>query len=296
MESTPDVQAPVVTRGDRSFRLTSHALTVAAAREFCGGFEEGTLRFFDAVLPHCTRMVDFGAYIGLTALYAATHVETVFAFEPSPVSYELLTRNVAENPDLAPRIRLFRHGLGASDAMVTLYAKSVADSGASIFRDVEREGLVSARPDAVIPLRDAAAVLREIGIDRHSLLKIDIEGAEYDVLRAIAPLLADAKPWLHVSFHPFNLVAPGDAYHSALLRLRSALAVAEALAPYRFMHFYADDAWCTIGPAERMDFLRQYLLSAKPVPRIATPQYGFVHGIAFSDETLPAGACFVACS
>jgi len=214
----------------------------------------------------------------------------VFAFEPSPVNYELLARNVAENPGLAPRIRLFRHGLGARDGMATLYAKGVADSGSSVFRDVEREGLVSARPDAVIPLRDAAVVLREIGIDRHSLLKIDIEGAEYDVLRAIAPVLAEAKPWLHVSFHPFNLVAAGDAYHNALLRLRSALAVAEALASYRFMHLYDHEAWCTIGPAERMDFLRQYLLSAKPVPRVATPQYGFVHGIAFSDEALPQGA------
>ena len=68
--------------------------------------------------------------------------------------------------------------------MVTLYAKGTADSGSSVFRHIEREALLSARPDAVIPLRDAAAVLREIGIDRHTLLKIDIEGAEYEVLRA----------------------------------------------------------------------------------------------------------------
>ena len=290
MHTVMGLPEPVITRGERSFQITNHPVAVAAAREFCSGFEEGTLRFFDAVLPRCTRMVDFGAYIGLTALYAATHVGTVFAFEPSPVNYELLVRNVSENPDLAPRIRLFRHGLGARDETVTLYAKGTADSGASVFRDVERHGLVSARPAAVIPLRDAAAVLLEIGIDQQTLLKIDIEGAEYDVLRAIAPVLTDAKPWLHVSFHPFNLVTTGDAYHNALLRLRSALAVAEALVSYRFMHLYDDEAWYTIGPDERMDFLRQYLLSAKPVPRIATPQFGFVHGIAFSDEALPHGA------
>ncbi|HUB14524.1 MAG TPA: FkbM family methyltransferase [Acetobacteraceae bacterium] len=289
MDTMPGRQPPVVTRGERSFRLTDDPLAKAAAHEFCGGFEEGTLRLFDAVLPRCTRMVDFGAYIGLTALYAATHVETVYAFEPSPVNYELLARNVAENPDLAPRVHLFRHGLGARDETVTLYAKATADSGSSVFRHVEREGVVAARPDAAIALRDAAAVLREIGIDRQSLLKIDIEGAEYEVLRAIAPLLAASKPWLHVSFHPFNLVA-GDAYDNALLRLRSALGAAEALSSYRFMHLFDDGAWCTISRAERMDFLRQYLLSAKPVPRVATPQYGFVHAIAFSDEELPRDA------
>lgn len=290
MDAVTALRMPVVTRGGRSFRLTDHKLALAAAQEFCSGFEEGTLRFFDAVLPRCTRMIDFGAYIGLTALYAATHVETVFAFEPSPVNHELLARNVAENPSLAERIHLFRHGLGARDAQVMLYAKGTADSGSSVFRTIERDRVLSGRPDAVIPLRDAAVVLHEIGIDGRTLLKIDIEGAEYDVLGAIASLLADHKPWLHVSFHPFNLVAGSDSYHTALLRLRSALSAAEALAPYRFMHMYSEEGWCTIGPSERMDFLRRYLLSAKPVPRIATPQYGFVHAIAFSDEQLPSDA------
>ena len=290
VDTMAGLQAPMVARGGRSFRVTDHPLALAAAREFCSGFEEGTLRFFDAVLPRCSRMVDFGAYIGFTALYAATHVETVFAFEPSPVNHELLARNVAENPALASRIRLFRHGLGARDELVTLYAKGTADSGSSVFRQVERDRVLSTQPNAVVPVRDAAVVLHEIGMDGRTLLKIDIEGAEYEVLRGIASLLADHKPWLHVSFHPFNLVAGGDPYHNALLRLRSALSAAEALAPYRYMHLYEDDAWCTIGPAERMDFLRQYLLSAKPVPRIATPQYGFVHAIAFSDDPLPRNA------
>lgn len=290
MGTTVELQAPVVARRGRSFRVTEHPLAQAAAREFCSGFEEGTLRFFDAVLPRCARMVDFGAYIGFTALYAATYVDMVFAFEPSPVNHELLARNVAENPDLAARIRLFRHGLGARDEMVTLYAKGAADSGSSVFRQIERDRVLSGQPDAVVPVRDAAVVLHEIGLDRRTLLKIDIEGAEYEVLGSIAPLLADRKPWLHVSFHPFNLVAGADAYHNTLLRLRCALGAAEVLASYRYMHLYADGGWCTIGPAERMDFLRQYLLSAKPVPRVATPQYGFVHAVAFSDELLPFDA------
>jgi FkbM family methyltransferase len=290
MDTLADPHAPVVARGGRSFRVTDHKVALAAAREVGNGFEEGTLRFFDAVLPNCTRMVEFGAYIGFTALYAATYVDTVFAFEPSPANHELLARNVAENPELASRIRLFRHGLGARDELVTLYAKGTANSGSSMFRQVERDRVLYAQPDAVVRIRDAAAVLHEIGMDRRTLLKIDIEGAEYEVLRVIAPLLAEHKPWLHISFDPANLAARADPYRNALLGLRYALDAAEALAPYRFMHLYTDGAWCTIGPAERMDFLRQYLLTAKPVPGIATAQYGFVHAIAFSDDTLPSNA------
>jgi len=290
VDVTTEAPLPIVARGGRSFRVVRHPLAQAAAAEFCSGFEEGTLRFFDAILPGCTRMVDFGAYVGFTALYAATHVDAVFAFEPSPINHEILARNVAANPELAAHIHLFRHGLGARDEQVMLYAKGVADSGATIFRDVERGSVVSGAPEAAVALRNAADVLREIGLDDRTLLKIDIEGAEYAVLPAIAPLLAEHKPWLHVSFHPFNLVAGTDAYQSTLLRLRCAMTAAELLAPYRYMHLYSGGGWCTIGPADRMDFLRQYLLSAKPVPRVATPQYGFVHAVAFSDAALPANA------
>jgi FkbM family methyltransferase len=279
----------VMQRG-KTFYRADHPLIAAAAAEFCSGFETGTLRFFDATLPQCDRMVDFGAYVGFTALYAATFGVDVFAFEPSPGNFALLSENVAVNPDLMASMRLFQHGVGNSDDSVTLYAKGRADSGSSIFRDVERHRLLRGVPDATILLRDADTVLREIGLDGRTLLKIDIEGAEYLVLPAIASLLAVRKPWLHISFHPFNLVQDCDSYSNNILRLRAALQVAEAVACYRYMHFHNDGAWLTVGSDERTDFLRQYMLKPKPVARIASPQYGFVDAVGFSDQPLPPNA------
>ncbi len=291
MDDMSSRSLPMLDRHGHGFRIAHHPLVQAAARDFCSGFEEATLRFFDAVLPGCSRMVEFGAYIGFTALYAASWGAEVFAFEPSPTNHELLACNVAENPRLAPLIRLFRHGVSDADGYAPLYAKGTADSGSSIFREIERQGVICAVQDAIVPLRQAAAVLQEVGVDQRTLLKIDVEGAEYQVLPNIAGLLAERKPWLLVSFHPFNLGAGADAYRSALIRLRCSMQAAEALACYRFVHVYSEpDGWCTIGPADRMDFLRQYLLAAKPVPRITSPQYGFVHAIAFSDRALPADA------
>jgi len=225
--------------GGRSFQIVSHPVVVAGAREFTSGFEEGTLRFFDAVLPHCARMIDCGAYIGFTTLYAAGHGVDVTAFEPSGVNFEFLSANVAVNPDLAPRIKLHCHGLGVRDGKVTLFAKGFADSGSSVFQTVERVRTVSGRPTAAVQMRAAAEVLRHAGLDDRTLLKIDIEGAEYAVLPAIADLLAERKPWLHVSFHPFNLAARLDAYGAAVTRLRAALQVAEATASYRYIRAIA---------------------------------------------------------
>jgi FkbM family methyltransferase len=288
MHAMVEVSGETISLRGRSFRVVSHPVVAAGAREFVSGFEEGTLRFFDAVLPKCARMVDCGAYIGFISLYAATFGVGVTAFEPSSVNFGFLAGNVAVNPALAPLVTLHNHGIGVRDEQVTLYAKGYADSGSSVFQIVERGQAIAGRPDAVVTLRAAADVLA--GVEGRTLLKIDIEGAEYAVLPAIADLLAARKPWLHVSFHPFNLAAEFDPYEAAVRRLGAALQVAEATASYRYMHLFEHGDWCTIGPADRMSFLRQYLLQPKAVPRIGSAQFGFVDAVAFSDELLPAGA------
>lgn len=282
------VAAPPESKRVLAFNIVNDPVAAQGAAEFTSGFEEGTIRYFDRVLPRCDRMIDFGAYIGFTALHAASRGVEVYAFEPNPAAHDLLVRNVAANPALAPHVHLFRHGIGPCDEDLVLYAKAHADSGASLHRTIERGSLIQGLPAATIHVRDAASVLREVGVDRRSLLKIDIEGAEYQVLPAIAPLLAEAKPWLHVSFHPFNLVHDGDPYRTELARLRAMLDAAEALVSYRFLHVFSHGVTETIPAEDRLEFLRHYLLRAKPVPRIRTSQYGFVDAVAFSDLPLPA--------
>lgn len=261
----------------------------AAATEFCSGFEEGTLQFFDAVLPECRRMFDFGAFIGFTSLYAAAAGAEVFSFEPSPTNHALLAANVAANPALAPRIYLHPFALGAADATLPLFGKGHADADTSLYRDVQRTTMVRCHAEATVPVRAAANVLQEVGLDGETLLKIDIEGAEYDVVPAIAGLLARHRPFLHISFHPYNIVLGTDEYLNQVVRLRRALAVAEAVAPYRHMYFHTEQGWTRIDRRDRMSLFTQYLLKPKPMPRIATPQYGFTDALALSEVALPLG-------
>ncbi|HME27247.1 MAG TPA: FkbM family methyltransferase [Acetobacteraceae bacterium] len=232
-------------------------------------------------------MIDVGAHVGLMSLYAANCVTDICAFEASPTNFDLLTRNVMANDAMRDRIRLFRFGLGDRDERVALYRKGHADSGASIFRTVERDRFVRGTLEATVELRDARAVLRDIGLTSRSLLKIDIEGAEYLVVPALADMLAATRPYLHLSFHPFNLVASDDEYLNTVTRIRRAMQMAEALASYRYMYCYTQDQWYCIEAADRMTFLREYLLRRKPVARIGSPQYGFIDAIGFADVKLP---------
>jgi FkbM family methyltransferase len=260
-----------------------------AAAEFTSGFEEGTLQFFDTVLPECERMIDCGGFIGFTALYAAAQGARVDVFEPSPTNAALLAANLAANPRLAARIRLHRHAIGPADATLPLYGKGHADSGSSLFRTIQRSTVVAGRPEAVVPVRAASDVLGSLNLSPDTLLKIDIEGAEYEVVPAIAPLLERHRPFVHLSFHPFNIVRGADEYLNQVARLRGALAIAEAVAPYRHMYFHTEQGWTRIDRADRLTLLAQYLLKPKPVPRIATPQYGFTDSLALSEVALPLG-------
>ena len=105
----------------------------------------------------------------------------------------------------------------------------------------------------------AIIVLEEVGLSPDVLLKIDIEGAEYEVVPAIADLLRRERPFLHISFHPFNLVRGTDEYLNQIARLQAALAIAEAVAPYRHMYFHTPQGWTRIDRSDRLALLSQYL-------------------------------------
>jgi FkbM family methyltransferase len=278
-----------VSRGKARFLLTPHVSSVDAINGFTGTGEAATLQFFDAVLPNCQRMIDVGAYVGAMSLYTANTVSEVHAIEASPTHQALLAENLRRNPDLAPRITLHPVALGIADGTAPLFRKAYADSGSSLFEHVERAGVIRGSKEADIPVRHAPSMLNEIGVDARTLIKIDIEGAEYDILPTLAAIFAENRPVLQVSFHPFNIVRE-DAYRTALARIAASVAAAQALATFPHVYVPAHDGagWRRIDPADRLEFLGNYLLRPKSVPRVGTEQYGFVDAIGFSWEPLPA--------
>lgn len=280
-----------VKRGRLSFRVADHPSSRDGADAFLGDAEAATLGFFDAVLPHCTRMIDIGAYVGMMTLYSALHVREVHAVEASPTHQGLLRANIALNPELADLITVHPSAIGPIDGTATLFRKGYANSGSSIFCSVERTGVVQGQREAEVPVRAAASLLEELGINAATLVKIDIEGAEYAVLPAIAALLAERRPFLQVSFHPFNIVRD-DPYLTELARLRATLEAAQALASYRYIYLHGcmatgREGWWQINVGDREVFLRDYLLARKQVPRVASPQLGFVDAVGFSQVALP---------
>lgn len=124
-------------------------------------------------------VLDIGANIGITALYFSLLYPNarIYAFEPSPDNFTVLQKNAAN----CSRIRVFNFGLGSENASLELYASDnpLNFGGYSL----HATGSDTSRKTS-IAVRAVADVLRELDLDRIDVVKVDTEGAEWDILTA----------------------------------------------------------------------------------------------------------------
>lgn len=161
----------------------------------------------DARLDADSVVVDAGAYDGeWTEQIVTRYGATVHAFEPAPPAVEALTARVA---DMAGVV-CHPYALGASDATVSI---ALDGPGSSVHAD---SGLFGS---ADVRVRDVVDVLDELGVDELDLLKVNIEGSEYDLLdRLVETGWLPRIRQVSVQFHEWH----PDAYRRRR-RIRRAL-------------------------------------------------------------------------
>lgn len=118
---------------------------------------------------------DLGANVGFATLFLRRrhpHARIV-AVEADPRTYERLQRNVGGLPD----VTLLHRAVAGADEPVRFYP-STESIGSSM---VERR---SSLAPVEIPGSTIPSLMREAGVDRIDLMKMDIEGGEFEALRA----------------------------------------------------------------------------------------------------------------
>ena len=170
-------------------------------QKFAQGWEPDTLRIYQSCLKQGATVVDIGAWIGPTLLFAlACGAEHIYAIEPNPASFEKLKSLVDLNPRLADRITLINKAVSEQTGMVNM-ALAVNEEDTSMFgiRTGEPQGRnVEVESSPLIELIDAHE------IDKFDLIKIDIEGAEVMLHRDLEILSRRQCQCIHLSVHvPF---------------------------------------------------------------------------------------------
>ena len=123
-------------------------------------------------------MWDVGAHRGYATLIAAREVsapESVVAVEPSSLNRWYLTRHLRWNG--LDRVRILPCALWGEDGRST-----IGGSGGSV-------AFVLGEGREEVPVRSGASLVERDGIPPPTFLKVDVEGAEADVLRGAENLL-----------------------------------------------------------------------------------------------------------
>jgi FkbM family methyltransferase len=162
-----------------------------------GAWEPETFAAFREHIRPDIPYFEIGSWIGPTVLYAAHLTHRVVAVEPDPVACAALLANLALNPSIADRTQVFATAVGLETGLLDLRTQEFGDSMTSALPG--RGGRII----TVSAIGIDAFFARTLKADRSAFLKIDIEGAEYDVVPSICNWLTshDVRADLFVSMH-----------------------------------------------------------------------------------------------
>jgi len=163
---------------------------------YCGFFEYETCAAMRRLLRPRDTFLDVGASIGyLTAVGAGLVGPSgqVHSFEPMPEHFQRLRALAAANPEF--RIVTSNCALGETEGEATIYVPKAADIGWNTMVP----GFMPAESRAralTVPVHRLDAYVREQGLNSISLVKIDVEGFEFPVLKGFSEYLryADRRP------------------------------------------------------------------------------------------------------
>ena len=160
-----------------------------------GEYDPMMMRFLRHTLKPGMTFIDVGANCGAFTLAAARAMNEqgrIFAFEPGPPILARLRANLALNPAVERMTEVIPYGLGSGPGKFYYQEEAHNRGNASLFH-------ATGTPVEVITLDSWA---KEKGIERVDVIKIDVEGMEYEVLSGAKELLSKTKPVIYFETLP----------------------------------------------------------------------------------------------
>lgn len=179
-------------------------------------------RAFDAAVARCGGKIciDLGANVGKYSRMLAAEAARVIAFEPDPWTCAALRANVAD----LDNVTIENAAAGVGDGEVPLYRRIGFDSSPEAYSQassiVASKANLSKEPAVEVRQIDFIRYVEELD-EEIGILKIDIEGAEVDLLEALfdRPDIMDRIAFIFAETH--ERFIPGHGPRVAALRRRA---------------------------------------------------------------------------
>jgi FkbM family methyltransferase len=144
-------------------------------------------------------ILDIGGNIGIAARYLAHRYPraSIHSFEPIPENYRLLRRNVEGS-----NVTVHPYALGARSGSVEFRNWSGEDNrGFYSLARAPTEGETAVRAE----MRSVSEALESIGAKQVDVIKIDVEGAEHEILSAFPEEVLRGTTWIYGELHAERL-------------------------------------------------------------------------------------------
>ncbi len=141
-------------------------------------------------------VVDVGAQIGLFSLKMAPRAERILTFEPEPENFKLLSRNLAG--ERHQHVEKFNKAVARRPGTLRLYV-APDNPGAHTAFPAETSAVEKFQEVEAVRLPD---ILDERKISHIDYLKLDCEGAEYEIMASLVEWGLDRISYIGMEYHP----------------------------------------------------------------------------------------------
>ena len=156
-----------------------------------GWFEHEILKFLGmSVFPNLHKRstcLDIGAHIGNHSLYFSQYFEKVIAFEPHPITFEILKLNAAS----VDNITTMNVGCSNINCKKSAFEPAGNSGGTTVNTSSQYENSSMNLEFLLTPL-DESKILNKV--DSIDFIKVDVEGHEYECFHGAKNLLEQHSP------------------------------------------------------------------------------------------------------
>ena len=171
------------------------------------GWEPETFKVFDEFLDKNHSYIDIGSYIGPSVLYGSQLAKHCFAIEPDPIAFQELKNNMELNDHLKPHITLSKYCISDSIGTAKFFAPNekleYGGGGSSSLLDWKNK-----KNFLEVQTTTLQQFIQSFSITDCNFIKIDIEGAEFDLIPSMSGYLKNQKPTLFIEIHLWALKDP----------------------------------------------------------------------------------------